>query len=334
MLSRVAESIYWMCRYIERAENIARVVNVNWHLSLDDTSSEPQWQPLIAITADEEPFLERYGDASQANVFRFLALDKLYANSIYSCMKQARENARSVREIIPSDLWEQVNMFYRKVDDATRDPSIELKPHDFLEMVIKESNEFIGRTLTTMTHDDGWFFCRIGRMLERADKTSRILDVKYFYLLPHVEDVGSPLDNVQWSALLRSVSALQAYRQRYGQIEPKHVVEHLLLSHDFPRSVRYCVESVQYSVAKISGSPDGVYSNDAERNVDQLRSQLACAQADEVIDEGLHEFVDSLQTKLNYIGAAIGETFFSGNTVTTKAPGATGMSRMTQRQDA
>jgi uncharacterized alpha-E superfamily protein len=312
MLSRVAESIYWMCRYIERAENIARVVNVNWHLSLDDSSTEPQWQPLIAITADEDLFLERYGDSSQGNVFRFLALDKTYPNSIYSCLKQARENARSVREIIPNDLWEQVNTFNQKVEEAARNPEVVLKPHDFLEMVIKESNEFIGRTLTTMTHDDGWFFCRAGRMLERADKTSRILDVKYFYLLPKADDVGSPLDNIQWSALLRSVSALQAYRQRYGQIEPRNVVEHLLLSHDFPRSVRYCVESVQFAVSKLSGSPDGVYSNTAERYVDQLRSQLACAKADDVIYEGVHEFVDSLQTRLNQIGTGIAKSFFSG----------------------
>ncbi|MFM1920602.1 MAG: hypothetical protein RLZZ303_2236 [Candidatus Hydrogenedentota bacterium] len=312
MLSRVAESIFWMCRYIERAENIARVVNVNWHLSLDDSSSsELQWQPLVAITGDEELYVERYGEMNQSDVFRFLALDKSYPNSIYSCLKQARENARSVREIIPSDLWEQVNTFQQKVHDAAGQRETVSHPHDFLEMVIKESNEFIGRTLTTMTHDDGWYFCRAGRMLERADKTSRILDVKYFYLLPSADDVGSPLDNVQWAALLRSVSALQAYRQRYGQIQPGNVVEWLLLSHEFPRSVRYCVESVQFAINKISSSPPGAYSNDAERYVDQLRSQLACARADEVILAGLHEFVDSLQLQLNHVGAAISETFFS-----------------------
>lgn len=310
MLSRVAESIYWMCRYIERAENIARVVNVNWHLALDDVSAEPQWHPLIAITADEALFMEKYGELNQRNVFSFLALDKAYPNSIYCCMKQARENARGVREIIPADLWEQVNTFFRKVEDAARDPGTSAQPHEFLEMVIKESNEFIGRTLTTMTHDDSWYFCRLGRMIERADKTSRILDVKYFYLLPSAEDVGSPLDNVQWSALLRSVSALQSYRQRYGYILPRHVVEWLLLSHEFPRSVRYCVDSVQYAISKISGSPEGVYSNTTERHVDQLRSQLACARADDVVLAGVHEFIDSFQTQLNQLGDSIRKNFF------------------------
>jgi uncharacterized alpha-E superfamily protein len=310
VLSRVAESIYWMCRYIERAENIARVVNVNWHLALDDVSAEPQWQPLIAITADEELFLERYDEMNQRNVFTFLALDKTYANSIYSCMKQARENARGVREIIPGDLWEQVNTFYRKVEDAARDASTLSQPHAFLEMVIKESNEFIGRTLTTMTHDDSWYFCRLGRMIERADKTSRILDVKYFYLLPSPNDVGSPLDHVQWAALLRSVSALQSYRQRYGQILPVNVVEWLLLSHDFPRSVRYCVESVQYAIEKISGSPQGVYTHDSQRKADQLRSHLACARAEEVVLAGLHEFIDGFQTQLNDLGDTIRRDYF------------------------
>ncbi len=311
MLSRVAESIYWMCRYIERAENTARVVNVNWHLMLDHAASGPQWQPLVSITADDELFTERYGEANESSVMQFLAFDPEYPNSIHACLRAARENARSIREIIPADLWEQVNTFYQQVRDASQNRAVQLSPHGFFEVVIKESNEFIGRTLTTMTHDDGWHFCRAGRMLERADKTSRVLDVKYFYLLPSVDDIGGRLDNIQWSALLRSVSALQAYRQRYGQIDPRSVVEFLLLDNQFPRSVRYCVEMVQESVDRLSGSPRGVYVNDAERSCDQLRSLLACARVDDVIDMGLHEFVDSLQIKINKIGADIHEAFFA-----------------------
>jgi uncharacterized alpha-E superfamily protein len=310
MLSRVAESIYWMCRYIERAENIARVVNVNWHLTLDDTSAEPQWQPLISITGDEEAFEERYDDYTQRNVVQFLGFDETYPNSIYNCLCQARENARTVREIIPTDLWEQVNTFYQDVSGAARQPHLVDTPRNFFESVIKESNEFIGRNLTTMMHDEGWYFSRAGRMIERADKTSRILDVKYFYLLPRVEDVGSPMDNIQWMALLRSASALQAYRQTYGQIDPTNVVELLLLNHAFPRSCRYCVQSVEKAMGVISGSPPGVYKTDAERHCDQLRSLLACAQSKEVLASGLHEFVDSLQCKLNDIGRAIAENFF------------------------
>jgi uncharacterized alpha-E superfamily protein len=302
-----------MCRYIERAENIARVVNVNWHLSLDDNSTEPQWLPLVSITGDEALFAEKYDSATQANVVEFLAFDRDYHNSIYCCLKAARENARTVREIIPTDLWEQVNTFYQQVESISRAPDRLDSPRQFLELVIKESNEFIGRTLTTMTHDDGWFFCRAGRMLERADKTSRILDVKYFYLLPTADDVGSQIDNIQWSALLRSASALQSYRQTYGKILPVNVCHLLLLSNTFPRSVRYCVESIEFAISRIAGSPSGAYTYDCERYCDQLRSQLACAQAEEVVLAGVHEFVDSLQTKLNRIGSAISDSFFSGN---------------------
>lgn len=147
-------------------------------------------------------------------------------------------------------------------------------------------------------------------MLERADKTSRILDVKYFYLLPKVEDVGSSLDNIQWSALLRSASALQAYRQIYGPITPDSVVDLLLLGYGFPRSVKYCVDRLQTSIAFISGSPPGLYTNDAERNCDRLRSQLACASVEDIIQAGLHDFVDTLQIQLNSIGAAVQKQFF------------------------
>lgn len=309
MLSRVAESIYWMCRYIERAENVARVVNVNWHLTLD-ASSEPQWHPLVSIMADEEYFGEHYESLSQKNVMRFLACDREYPNSIYNCLRQARENARSIREIIPSDLWEHVNVFYQQVEQATKSSEILETPHEFLDLVVQGSNEFIGRSYTTMMHDEGWHFCRLGRLIERSDKTSRILDVKYFYLLPSVADVGTSLDNIQWSALLRSASALQAYRQIYGPIDPRNVVDLLLLGYGFPRSVKYCVDRLQASIAFVSGSPPGLYTNDAERHCDRLRSQLACARVDDIIDSGLHEFVDSLQVRLNHIGTAIQKQFF------------------------
>jgi len=309
MLSRVAESMYWMCRYIERAENIARVLKVNWHLTLD-ASSEPQWHPLISIMADEEYFNTHYSEVTQANVMRFLACDPAYPNSIYNCLRQARENARSIREIIPTDVWEQVNVFFHTVEQATQNEAILDSPHEFLGTVVKGSSEFIGRSYTTMMHDEGWHFCRIARMLERADKTSRILDVKYFYLLPKAEDVGSSLDNIQWQALLRSASALQAYRQLHGPIAPRSVVDLLLLGYRFPRSVKYCVDRLQRSIAFVSGSPPGFYGNDAERHCDRLRSKLACARVDDFIESGLHEFVDDLQVQLNQIGMAIQRQFF------------------------
>jgi len=312
MLSRVAESIYWMCRYVERAENIARFINVNWRLILDmPASRQAQWEPLIQVTADTEDFLARYDGHTRDNVVQFLTFDRDNPNSIISCLSAARENARTIREIIPADLWEQVNTFYFMVQEASSEKFGDHSSLDFYQNIVRQSYAFIGVTLTTMTHNDGWHFCRVGRMLERADKTSRILDVKYYYLLPSAEDVGTPIDGLQWAALLRSASGLQSYRQKYGRIEVSHAVEYLLLDPQFPRSVRYSVSRVQDSLHAISGTPVGAFSNEAERRCGMLMSELAYTEVKDIWDAGLHEFLDACQTKLNGIGEAVFETFFA-----------------------
>lgn len=313
MLSRVADSIYWMCRYIERAENVARFINVNWGLMLDMPAEgeQPQWLPLVQATADTEAFLERYKDGTKENVIQFLTFDKDYSNSVISCLHAARENARTIREIIPTDMWEHVNTFYLDVKDAAASTNGAEVTQEFFANIVKQSYAFIGMTMTTMTHNDGWHFCRVGRMLERADKTSRILDVKYYYLLPNAEAVGSAIDNIQWSALLRSASALQMYRQQYGRITPSNVVEYLLLEPEFPRSARYCIHRVQDSIHAITGAPIGTFSNEAERRCGRLMSELAYTQVSEIIDTGVHEFIDGMQQRLNGIGDAIFDTFFA-----------------------
>ena len=313
MLSRTADSIYWMCRYIERAENIARFINVNWGLMLDMPAAgqQPQWMPLIQASGDMDAFKEKYGEATKENVIRFLTFDRDYPNSILSCLHGARENARTIREIIPSDMWEHVNTFYLSVRNAASTMQVEDLTQAFYLNILKQSYAFIGMTMTTMTHNDGWHFCRVGRMLERADKTSRILDVKYFYLLPGVEAVGTAIDNIQWSALLRSASALQMYRQCYGRISPENVVEYLLLNGEFPRSVRYCIFRVQDSIHAITGTPLGSFTNEAERRVGRLMSEIAYTQVTEIINSGLHEFIDATQQKINGVGEAIFDTFFA-----------------------
>lgn len=313
MLSRVANSIFWMCRYIERAENIARFINVNWRLMLDSqgNNQQPQWEPLVHVTGDYEQFIEKYEVANRENVIRFLCFDSEYPNSILSCLSAARENARSVREIIPAEMWEHVNTFYHFMREASHQTNLMTFPHDFFNHIVKESYTFVGMSIAIMTHDEGWHFCRAGRMLERADKTSRILDVKYFYLLPSVNEVGSVVDNVQWSALLQSASGLQGYRQKHGPIHLANVVEYLLLDREFPRSVRYCVERVFDSLHCISGTPLGSYANEAERRCGRLHSELVYTQVSDIVKMGIHEFADGVQVNLNGIGEGIFETFFT-----------------------
>jgi uncharacterized alpha-E superfamily protein len=183
--------------------------------------------------------------------------------------------------------------------------------YDFFDQIRVSGQQFMGVTDATMTHGEGWHFCRLGRSLERADKTSRILDVKYFILLPTPADVGSPYDDIQWSALLRSASALEMYRQRHGRLEPADVVQFLVLDREFPRAVLYCLTKSNESLHAISGSAMGGFGNLAEQLLGRLRAELAYTSAPQIIQRGLHEFVDNLQQRLNDVGEAIHEAFFA-----------------------
>lgn len=310
MLARVADSIYWMSRYVERAENVARFIEVNLNLMLDlPVGSAQQWHPLVETTGDAEEFAKRYGKATQNNVIRFLTFDQENVNSILSSLRAARENARSVREIISSEMWEQLNQFYLMMNSAKT--ASQTDPQDLFASVRMAGHLFAGVTDATMTHNECWNFCRLGRMLERADKTSRILDVKYFLLLPTAADVGTTVDDIQWAAVLRSASAFEMYRKTHGRIAPDRIVEFLLLDSEFPRAIQYCLMRARESVHAISGTPAGVFRYPVERLLGELCSELAYARVDSIIAAGLHEHLDRLQTKMNELGNGIAETFFA-----------------------
>jgi uncharacterized alpha-E superfamily protein len=312
MLSRVADSIYWMSRYIERAENVARFVDVNLNLMLDLPGGAPQqWQPLVDITGDTEAFARRYGDATQRNIIQFLTFDADNVNSILSSLRAARENARSVREIISSEMWEQLNESYLMVTAAAGRRGRITDPQELFASVKRASQTFAGVTDATMTHGEGWHFCRLGRKLERADKTSRILDVKYFLLLPTALDVGTTVDDVHWAAVLRSASAFEMYHKRHGRISPRRIAEFLLLDREFPRAIHYCLMAARESVHAITGTPAGMFRSPVEQLLGLLCSELAYAQMDDIMAAGLHEYLDELQTKMNQVGHHVEETFFA-----------------------
>ena len=312
MLSRVADSLYWLARYMERVENIARFVDVNLHLTLDLPGGVvAQWDPLVTITGDHESFSERYGAATEENVIQFLTFDPDYANSIYCCVRDARENARSIREVISSEMWEQVNQFHLFLKDSAGRSMAGDEPHEFFTEVKEYCQLFLGLTETTMSHGEGWHFARLGRVIERADKTSRLLDVKYFILLPRVEYVGTPYDNIQWMAVLKSASAFEMYRKKYQRINPHHVAEFLIFDLEFPRAMRYCLVKAEESLHAITGNPWGTANNAAERSLGRLRAELDYSNIKEVIDSGMHGYLDSFQAKLNSVGGAVFETFFA-----------------------
>ncbi|RKU28836.1 hypothetical protein C6497_08740 [Candidatus Poribacteria bacterium] len=311
MLSRVAESIYWMSRYIERAENVARFVDVNLQLLLDQPAGiQAQWDPLVATTGDDALFSDKYGEPTHETVIKFLTFDTENPNSIISCLRAARENARSIRENISSEMWEQINDTYLMVTETPEEWTM-TEPHQFFTDIKIASQLFIGQTDNIMSHSEGWHFCQLGRLIERADKTSRIVDVKYFILLPSVVDVDTSYDDIQWGALLHSASAFEMYRRTHGMILPNSVVHFLLLDRDFPRSVLYCLKNAEESLHAISGTPIETFSNPAEQGLGQLHSEFAYAQVDQILNTGLHEFLDAFQTKLNLVGEDIYKTFFA-----------------------
>jgi uncharacterized alpha-E superfamily protein len=324
LLSRVADAVCWMNRYVERAENVARFVDVNLHLTLDSPytngAEASPWAPLVATTGDHALFAGRYGAPTRESVMEFLTFDAQYPNSILSCLRAARENARSVREIISSEMWRQLNEMHLAVQEAARDPQLALaSPGDFYDRVKHGCHAFVGITYLTMTHNEAWHFGRLGRLLERADKTSRIVDVKCFLLLQQGKvDPTHVADEIQWAALLKSASAFEMYRKRYGRIEPSDVVAFLLLASKFPRSMRYCVAKAERSLHAITGTPPGEVRTTAEERVAALRAELAEADVRAILAEGLHEWLDSAQTKLNAIGEAISGDFFAARPVSSR----------------
>jgi uncharacterized alpha-E superfamily protein len=311
MLSRVADSIYWLNRYIERAENIARFVDVNFNLMLDlPLTMTQQWHPVVVTTGDLELFQQSYGEATPENTIQFLTFDRDYPNSILSCLYYARENARSIREIISSEMWEEVNGFYLMVKETAQNWQIDKLP-DFFQNVKMTSHRFAGVMDATMTHNEGWHFGQVGRLLERADKTTRILDVKYFYLLPSAEWVGTSLDEIQWMALLKSASAYEMYRKCQHRINPSGVAEFLILDRQFPRSIHFCLWQAEQCLHQITNTPTGTWCNGAERALGKICAELGYQTIDDVMECGLHEFLDRMQLSINGVDEKIAATFFA-----------------------
>ncbi|MBT8340761.1 MAG: alpha-E domain-containing protein [Desulfatitalea sp.] len=312
MLSRVANSIYWMCRYIERAENVARFINVNLNLLLDMPSEKGKhWEPLVMITGDRRQFEEKNPDYTKDAVIRFLTFSREYPNSILRCLAAARENGRSIREIISSEMWEHLNNFYLELSDP-RSPDLALgDPDRFFKIIKMRSHLFTGLMESVMSHGEAWNFARIGLMLERADKTSRILDVKYFMLLPQADMMNTPMDSIQWMAVLKSASAFEMFRKEHHQITPRQVANFLIFDSRFPRSIRHCISQAESCLHRITGSPDGSAGNAAEKLLGRLKADLEYTDIDEVIEQGMHEYLDGMQSRLNQVDSAIGTTFFN-----------------------
>src|SRR5438477_544298 len=306
MLSRVADSLYWMSRYIERAENNARIVEVNLQMLLDLTNQQEadpnqQWDPVISSLEENELFSSLYPKPDGRAVIDFVSLQKKNPNSIVSCLTRARECTRPTSDVISGERWEQINGLHLFVKSDRARKLVRTSPYEFFKRVITGSHLCQGTTDATMTHAEGWDFIRIGKLLERADCTSRILDVKYHILLPSGEKVGGNVDTIQWMSVLKSCSALEAYRKVYvGQVAPWKVAEFVITHSAFPRSIRFSVDYFDAALHHISGSSESKYANEAERLSGRLRSDLDYVTIGDIFKFGLHEYLEQIQVAASH----------------------------------
>ena len=312
MLSRVANNIYWLGRYLERAENYARFIDVNFNLMQDlPMDLKEQWQPLIAATGDLQLYQQSYKDFDKNQVLFFLTFDQNNPNSMFSAISRARENARIIRENLSKETWEKSNQLYLMMQEGeAKKVWKKADPRPFYEKIKNQILLIYGIADSSVARVEGWYFRQLGQFVERADKTSRILDVKYHILLPSGSDVGSPLDFLHWMALLKSVTGFNTYRRIYGNINPLNVVEFLVLNKYFPRSIYFCLNEAEVCLHHISGNLGGGFKNPAEKAIGELRSQLEFAEVGEIIDYGLHEYLDNIQIKLNKLSDLIDSTYF------------------------
>jgi uncharacterized alpha-E superfamily protein len=312
MLSRIAESLFWLARYIERAEDTARILDVNYQMLLEQSqdSYHLRWEPLIVMAGEEKLFRRLYSEVNAENVFEFLAFRKDNPSSIVRCIAKARENARTIRDCISREMWEDINGFYHMVSRFSARDELVAGPHRFCDKIKFATHRFHGVTDATSPHDEGWQFLRIGWSLERSEMTSRLVDVQYQNLLDELPTVGAP-DNHQWMAVLRSVGAFEAYhRQYHSSIEAEKVAGMLILNPQHPRSIRFSTGEVQSGLRAISGTGPGFYANEAERLAGRVVERLNYDKIEEIFKQGLHSYLSELSEMFGLMGSDIARNYF------------------------
>jgi len=320
MLSRTASHVYWMARYMERAENSARILDVTHHMSLlpqDNAETQQEWYAPLNITGTLDAFRQRYDAVNAANVLQHIALDPANPTSIYSSICAARENARATRGTITTEMWESLNFTWLELQGMKTYQLQSMGVSRLFEWVKERSHLFRGVSHGTMLRDDGFHFTRLGTFLERADSTARILDVKYHILLPSLKDVGGAVDYYQWGALLRSVSAFEAYRKVYRDvITPLRVAELLILREDMPRSLHGCLNELSGILSRINGASGA----EARRRAGELHARLHYTRIADIFQFGLHEYITDFLLRINALAEEIERGFWAYRGVDGKMP--------------
>ncbi len=309
MLSRTADHLFWMARYMERAENLARLLDVTWQMSLVPQSEEAanqSWNAIIALNSLEDAYAAKYSAVNGENVLRFMVSDPDNFSSIHSCLRMARENAHAVRGTLTTEMWETLNSTWLEARGKPFEALFNAGIGDYFEWVKMRSSLTRGTTLGTLLQDEAYQFIRLGTLLERADNTARILDVKYHVLRPQGEEEEGATDFYQWAALLRSVSAFEVYRKVYRDvITPERVAELLILRSDMPRSLHFCLNGVIKNLDLIANS----HSGETQRQAGLLHAQLHYGRIEDILAQGLHEWLTDFMDRIYLLGNGISKDF-------------------------
>jgi Uncharacterized protein conserved in bacteria len=290
LLGRAANGLYWMSRYIERAENMARLVDTGLRLALTQTSSPvDEWTSVMQSAGVSQVFEKTVGCYEAEAVIDFLLRGPTNPSSVMTCMERARQNGRMVRTALTREAWESLNEAWMALRRLLREPVDERELPQVLEAIKRETALIRGSFQGTMLRNDIFDFARLGTMVERADNTARILDVKYYVLLPSVQWVGTPLDNQQWHSILRSVSAQRSFRWSYGDYTAANIADYLILNRRMPRSLAYCYRGIVDALDFLAEEYGA--RHDCHRTADAQLSELGAASIADIFENGLHEFL-------------------------------------------
>ncbi|MEM9971301.1 MAG: alpha-E domain-containing protein [Pseudomonadota bacterium] len=314
MLSRHAENLFWIGRYVERAETLARLLGVGARNALLPNTSggfRNEWEPILQASGTRPGFDDKYGDVVERNVESYLVFDTDNPSSIASCFERARENGRIVRTSLTGQTWDALNGAHREMLELKRTERSKLSTGDLIDWTIRQASMIRGTIGDTQLRNDGFDFMNLGTYLERSDATARILDVKYFVLLPQIADVGSGLDNYQWRTILRALSATRAFNFAYGgEVTAAKIADFLIFNRQAPRSLSTCADSVSNHLDHLARQYGNVTS--AQEAAQTWRTQLRAGNVEAVFDTGLHEFLtDAINTTAALTGT-IQDTYLRG----------------------
>jgi len=314
MLSRTAENLFWMARYLERAETMARLIEVGARMHLmPDTASgyRSEWESILHASGTYEGFERKYGEMVERNIVSYLFFDRENPSSVASCLSTARENARIVRTALTLPVWDALNSAFQQLKQIQRTPRSDLEIGELTEWTIKQTALVQGTMASTLLRDDGYDFINLGHYLERADNTARLMDVKYYILLPDAGYVGTGLDNYQWMALLRSMQMHRSFHHAYGgEITPRKIVDLLILNPACPRSLLTSVQGATDHLDRLSRAYGATTS--AQSRTRSLLGELAETQVSDIFEEGLHEFLERFVGDVAEIGSCVSHAYLGG----------------------